>query len=378
MKRSRLRIPDRRLLGAAALALAGVLAAATRITIGGHWQGLFVLRGKDGFVLELKDDLVLGDASRLLASVQFSAARRFLRGPGRNVREAHLELEWDEADGSGIIRNHFADGTELVTLFGRYEDSNGRIPHGLFVGGALPEVEATGEQQNESGMAYRDARGWSHIWCSVNEGIEDDAGRMIFPSSFDFLGSRVLISDAHRVVLESNHEIALAGGPVRMDRFAYFSSGEPFFELGIRLVNLGDRDVHYSYVYGDEPWVGDFGSSEGNVGWLAQKIVPFEGEFDVEKNRWAGILDRKTGIANYIEWIGEDLPDNGYFSNRGGEVRPASRRIPLSSNEVFVGLEWRNRSLHAREARSMRLAVGMAERGPDGKPVRPRAAAERR
>jgi hypothetical protein len=163
------------------------------------------------------------------------------------------------------------------------------------------------------------------------------------------------------VVIESSHEIRLARGPVRMDRFAYFTAGESFFKLGIRFLNLGEQDVVYSYAYGDEPWVGTFGSAEGNVGWVEGGLVETEGSVDAREKRWAGVLDKKTGVANFAAWVGEDLPDLVYFSNRPGSFRPASAKIPLASDEVFIGLQWEERLLHPGESRSILLALGIAE-----------------
>ena len=346
--------------GVTAVALASLAAAMTDIAIAGHWQGIFLLRGKSGAALELKDDLFLGDGSRLLAGVSFSRMRRLLSREGHPMPGAWLELEWDERAGSGIVRNHLGDGTELVTLFARYEDSLGKLPQGLFVGGALPDVAADGSAQSESGVAYHDARGWHHVWCNVNEAIHDSkAQRISYPSEWKLLGTRVLIRDRDRVVLESSHELALGGSTLRMDRFAYFRAGKPWFKLGIRIVNAGEIPVAYTYLYGDEPWVGQFGSAKGNVGWSSDGIVREEALVDPRRHRWAGILDEDSAIANFVSWVGGDLPDLVYFSNHPGG-KGAVVGTPLDSNEVFIGLQWNGRSLPPGEDDSLLLSFGLA------------------
>jgi hypothetical protein len=358
--------------GLVALALAGLVAAVTRVDIVGHWYGLFLLRGKDGSRLELKDDLVLGDGSRLVAGVQFSSVRRLL---GRaDAPGISLELDWDERAGSGLVHNRLGDGTELITLFSRYEDSEGIVPHGLFVGGALPDIAADPRAQNESGMSHHDARGWTHIWCNVNEAIWIyGIDRTVYPSEWRFLGSRVLLRSRDRVVLESSHELALEGRRLRMDRFAYFKAGRPFFKLGIQLVNSGEVDVGYDYAYGDEPWVGEFGSADGNLGWIESGLVRVEGSIDPRANRWAGIVDLKTRAADFITWVGDDLPDQVYFSNVSGPPEHVGR--PLESNEIFIGVEWRRRQLKPGESRAMLLAIGMADTDPQtGSPRLPEGA----
>lgn len=363
-----------RVAGLAALAVAGLLAAVTRLSISGHWYGVYVLRAKEGFGLEVKDDLFLGDGSRLLGSLSLTPVRALFESAKRPA-SAHprLELEWDAAAGSGLVRNHLADGTAVVTLFARYQDSEGLVPHGLFLGGALPDVAADAAQQNESGMTYRDARGWNHVWCNVNEGMFL-GGRITYPGHWRFLGSRVLIREADRVVLESSHEIAEGSTLLRMDRYAYFRAGSPWFKLGIRVVNVGDAPAGYTYVYGDEPWVGEFGSSAGNLGWLAGGLVDREGPVDTRENWFAGMVDQETGVANFIAWLGDDRPDLAYFANQPGRLDRSGP--PLTSNEVFVGVEWRDRVLAPGESRSMLLAVGMAERAGDGRgPAMPAAIA---
>jgi hypothetical protein len=373
----------RALLGAAlmALAAAGLLLATTRIEIEGRWRGLFLLKARDGRMLELQDDLYLGDGSRLVAGVSFSALRRWLgAGPAAPAPgAAALELDWDERTGRGLVRNRLGDGSELVTLFGRFEDDHGNHPRGLFVGGAVPDVASDLRNQDQSGMALREGGQWFHVWCNTNEALVDMDGpayRTLYPGDLRFLGSRVLVNDPQRVVLESNHEVTLLRGRVRMDRFAYFAAGEPFFKLGIRITALGPQQVTYAYLYGDEPWVGHFGTATGNYGWVDGEVVPFEGKFDTVKNRWAGIVDLKTGLANYLEWLGDDLPDDGYFANQAGHHAATSKHVPLDSNEVFIGLQWVGRRLAPGEGRGIRLVIGLAGRDPaTGKPIRPPAAA---
>jgi len=359
----------------AALTAAGLLAASTRLSIEGHWRGLYLLRPAEGARLELKDDLLLGDGARLVAGASFAPIRRWLGGEaaGAEAGGPALSLDWDGRAGRGLVRNRLADGTELVTMLGRYRDSQGGAPQGLFVGGAAPEVSADLSSQSQSGMAFHNARGWFHVWCNVNEAwIDQDAGRTLAPSAWRFLGSRVLVEDARRVVLESNHELDAAGGRLRMDRFAAFTAGERAFQLSVVLTWLGPGAVRYAYLYGDEPWVGYFGSADGNVGWVEEGLLPFETEVDPVAHRWAGILDRKTGVANYLGWGGGEVPSEVYVSNFNGRYAPAGERVPLASNEVFLGVQWREQRLQPGEARSYRLAIGLADTDPaSGRPRRP-------
>jgi len=366
--------PNVRLAAAAAgIALAGVLAAATSVEISGHWYGLFLLRGKRDAPLTLMDDLLLGDGSRRLAGVSLGPVRRLLQiGAGSDVLP-RLEVEWSDANGEGTIRNQFADGTELITNFSRYVDDDGNDPKGLFVGGALPEI-AGARDQNESGMNYHDARGWKHVWCNVNELLVDEESRAHWPpGKWTYLGSRVLIADREHVVIESTHSIPFASGPLRVSRYAHFRAGWPFFRLGLRFQNGSDRPVRITYAYGDEPWVGHFGSSAGNVGVVPGRIVPIATTVD-PGSRWAGILDEETGVTAFLAWPPDQRPNLVYFSNSSG-FDPAAMGRPLTSNSVFIGMEWQDRVLAPGDGLSVLLTVGMARSpAPSVPPVVPAAA----
>ena len=352
----------------APLALAVAFLATTRVQISGSFYGLYLLKRASGRPFEIKDDLKLGDGPRVLAGVSFTWLHERLHAANRLPR---LDLDWDAGQGSGIVKSFLADGREVRTFFGRYLDDEKRTPRGLFVGGALPEVAAA-NAQNQSGVALHDARGWHHIWCSVNEGLLDAAtNRISFPGAWTFLGSRVLIDTPDRVVIESEHEIVLADGSLRVERFAAFRSGRTFFRLGINLINLGDEPVKISYAYGDEPWVGEFGSADGNVGWVERGLVPFVSGIDPRIERYAGILDQKSGLADFIGWQGASPPDIVYFGNHSGTPLPAEVGAPLTSNEVFIGLEWRDRTIEPGDTLTLRLSIGLAASHPDGSPTAP-------
>lgn len=359
-----------RYAGLTGLAILAALFATTKVTITGNWYGVYLLARPAGRPLALKDDLRLGDGPNLIAGVSFSRLRALVAPDG--PRRASLALEWNEEDGSGLVRNRLEDGRELVTLFGRNLDDEGIDVRGLFVGGAIPEV-AESSDQNQSGMALHDDRGWNHVWCNSNETLYDDTSQTFLPPGrWKFLGAKVVIDGApDRIVLRSEHEVALPEGELRVDRFAYFKAGRPYFRLGINVMNLSDGPVRISYLYGDEPWVGEFGSAEGNQGWVEGAIVPTVEFVDPGSHRWAGIVDVDSGVANFISWDGAVRPDRVFFGNRSGTPRPADLGHPLDSNEIFLGMEWRTRTLGPGELLSLQLTLGLAELQPDGIPRLP-------
>jgi hypothetical protein len=238
---------------------------------------------------------------------------------------------------------------------------------------------------SETGMAWFNGRRWLHIWCSSNEGIcsASDTKHLSYPTDWRFIESRVLHNGPRHVVLSSVHEVTLDGVPLRIERFAYFHAEESYFRLGIRIRNVGVRPVSVIYLYGDEPWLGDYGSSKGNVGWTSSGLVLRATAIDPATHRYVGMFDCGnplvspnrdfTMAANFIEWLGSNVPSLAYFGNGTGyneiEVQAGT---PLSSDARFVGLEWGPRELAPDEETTIFLAIGMASFNPrTGMPEKP-------
>jgi len=357
-----------RWLSIGALSAAAFALALTRVEVSGGWYGLYLLRGAGAAPLELADDLLLGEGDRVIAGVSLSPLREVARA-GDAIRGggAWLESEWDPALGRGIVRNHLPDGTELVTLLSRFHNGgdDGEDRHGVFIGGSLPDVALDVALMNESGMAYRDREGrWFHIWCNANEAIWDvGAGKEIDTWEYRYLASNVLVRDARHVVIESAHEIVVSEVPLRMTRVAQFTAGQPYVLLGVTLENVGASPVRFMFLYGDEPWVGDFGVAYGNLGWTSDGIFADEVQIEHVTHRWAGIVDTKSAKANFLAWLGRELPTRVYVSNAVGKLSPG---VPLASGEIFIGTEW-HWELGPGESRQLLLAVGMAERDAAGR-----------
>jgi hypothetical protein len=234
----------------------------------------------------------------------------------------------------------------------------------VFVGGSLPDIAVDPTSLNQSGMAYRERSGiWRHIWCNANEAVWDVANaREIDTHQYRYLGSHVLARDTQRLVIESSHEVTVSGVPLRMRRVAQFTAGRPYLLLGVSIENVGTVPVRYKFLYGDEPWVGKYGSAAGNLGWTADGIFADESQIDPIGHRWAGIVDTETGTANFLAWLGSEFPTLVYVSNDVGELVPGR---PLASEHIFIGTEW-HRELGPGEAQHLLLAIGMAERDAAG------------
>jgi len=379
------------LLAGGLLALLVVLFAATvRVDVNGHYEGVYFLKGDTAYFqpYELTDDVLLGEENRFIAGMSWDTLfDRVGTRPAVAYGEPHLDYEWYSKDGEGFVRNIYPDGKQLLTCFSRFRDVDGSVFKGVFVGGGLPFHEH-GEKtvsQNDTGMAFFDGKQWQHLWCNVNESIAigmPPAAKVISPSRWELLGSRVVEANEKRVILESSHRVAENGVELRIDRFAIFQAGAPYFILVNRVRNAGGSPGNYFYVYGDEPWLGDYGTSAGNVGWVKDRLFPYEGEIDPAKYSYFGMVDSGnkaageganfSGVSNFIEWLGV-RPDLAYFSNKIGTFAPESAKVPLASpdNRVLF-LQWGPRLLQPGESDLYVLAIGMAGRDPKGGvPVKP-------
>jgi hypothetical protein len=367
------------------LTLSLLLIAVTviRFNITGDCDGIFLLKGEDGSLLEIKDDLFLGEGNRNVIGIDFERGKEvlFRLFRDRTKKEPYLYLEWNEKRGDGFIRNYLPDGKQLLTSFSRFTVENNGEVKGLFVGGGLP-ADVNGDdmvKENATGMAYYDGAKWIHLWCTVNEALFTSKAEPLYPLGWKYLGSRILRHDEKEVVLESSHEVMVDGVPLHIDRRAYFRAGDTYFTLSVSIRNVGKRPAIYTYLYGDEPWLGNYGTSGGNVGWTADGLHDFAGMLDTSKVNYAGFIDygndaigeghNFTQIANFVEWFGANKP-MVWFSNSPYNV-PLSGNIPLNGNERFIGLEWGLRSLQPNQSETYTLALGMTGLRSIGSPLTP-------
>lgn len=366
-------------------------ALTTRISLRGSLDGLYLLKGGDGAIFELKDSVLLGEYERVLlkfewGSLFFSAWKKDAQRPPI----PRFRYVWNEKSGDGYIKSLFPDGTKFIVSFGRFKDSDRGEPSGLFVGGGLPYYEYQDSEvtMNETGMAFFDGVAWQHLWCNANESINSALHPEVvqYPSQWKFLGSRVLYATQHKLILQSSHKVVLDGAPFRINRHVIYRNGERHIILVINIKNIGQSPASFHYIYGDEPWVGNFGTSRGNVGWVRDRLIYYEGSVDVEKYSYVGMFDygnrmiprnqgqgNYTGTANFIEWLEDRQPDLAYFSNTIGAFAEEKKKIPLSSefNRVLM-LQWGPRMLNPGGSEFIILAIGMADREPQtGFPEKP-------
>jgi hypothetical protein len=345
-------------------------------------SAIYVLEGRYGGI-EIKRDLLLEEADRLIFMLDANCVFNFLmRSLAIAKREPILELSWDSEVGVGGVKQFRSDGSMLSLCFSRFE-SEGKRPQGLFLGGDLPYGDTSrANDHNSSGFGYYDGEDWHHIWCVSNEGIKvlDEKPTVVLPTEWKYLGSKVLKNTEEEVILESDHELVLKKSRIQMKRFVSFRAGEDYFILKVRFTNIGSEPVVYGYSWGDEPWVGHYGASRGDVGWYADGLIKTETLISPTRYRYVGYWDygndaageshNFSGYANFVEWI-SPTPSFVFLSN--SIERCCNESVPLSSSsDRVISIGWLNQLLLPGESRDYTLAIGMARVNPKtGMPQKP-------
>ena len=87
------------------LSLLLIVITVIRFNITGDCDGIFLLKGEGGALLEIKDDLFLGDGNRNVIGIDFEHGKevfyRLFRA--RTMNEPYLYFEWNEKRGDGFI-----------------------------------------------------------------------------------------------------------------------------------------------------------------------------------------------------------------------------------------------------------------------------------
>lgn len=360
-----------------------------RLNITGGWEGMYLLSTNDWHI-EVTDDIFPEDAVHFIAGVPFgNIANDHHRLNSKNSR---VFLDWNSRKGRGSIKNVFSDGRKLVINLSRFKSPEGNMQSGVFIGGGLSknDPDYNAEDKNETGMAFFDGKRWYHIWCYMNEAFTtaSNSEKVIGPEQWRFLSSRIIEKSASEITIESQHSTEVDGVPVKIEKFLFYEAGNSFCTLVTKIINIGDKPVTIRYMYGDEPWLGNYGSSKGNVGWTRDGLVKTEQSVNVDTHTYAGFFDYGNDLAgeqhdytmkaNFIEWERANHPDSVYYSNYIGHFSLpgiGGRKIALASNDCrFLGLQW-EKMLKPNQEYSFSLVIGMADNDPvTGFPRKPRTA----
>lgn len=319
---------------------------------------------KDGSGYHLSTDISFDQLDSLVFSID---ATPFLNGVLGTAAAATngpiMDINFDSESGKGVIKEFRPDGSRLEIALSRFADES-PSPHGVVVGGDFPMGDGS-DGEAASGMAFYDGKRWVHLWCNANEGIGVARGGPVYePHDWQYLSGRIVKKNFDEVIVESVHSVRLAGSPLEITRRMGVKAGNGFATLLIKVTNNGRQPVIFDYAYGDEPWLGEFGSSEGDVGWFEGGLVTREAHIDPGIYSTIGFTDMGnpeageggsfTGFSNYIQWLGQS-PTEVYFSDDFYSVQD---RVIASPDNRLLNIVWKDQVLHSGQSKTFRLRIG--------------------
>lgn len=295
---------------------------------GGHFSfhgrpdGIYLLKGADGRLFELKDRLRLTEYERLIARIEFEALyARWRSKEDAATAPPYLKYSWQKKTGRGYLISFFPDGTKFLACFGRSVEDNINPVKGLFLGGGLPEshYENASLKTNDTGIVLFDGKEWHHLRLKNKEFLFSAAApsQLIKPGQWEFIDSKVLFASQFRLAIKSSHRTTVGSIPVRIDRYLIYHAGDRFFTLVNRLTNMGNSPLGYHYTCGNGSLTEDLRSSAGNEGCTDEysvALLPGRAELVVQAIGMVG-NGRKTE-APCKPAVTPDREELGYFLSR--------------------------------------------------------------
>jgi hypothetical protein len=330
--------------------------------------------------MSLSDRLCVLLLPALLCACRSRSAQRPSSDAAPRPRPGRFTVNWSPSTGKGDVIERFPTGDLLRTCFHcEYPGYTG----GLVIG-----------NMNGSGMGLypaRPLRGFSsiNIFCAQDESIWDrdeqaeysygwseNFGTGADGRRLEYVGGRILAHDERRVVLASEN----AGGCYRVFKVALTQADWHYWIIATRIQNRCERPVRFEIWTGDDPWIGLYASSEGDVGWTPAGLVRHETFFGLGRFEAGGLYDlgneaageqpgKFSGQANFFALDPAlPLPDFAGFANRFAHREDEiDHRRPLDNKTMTaLNLGWRDRVLSPGAAMDVALALGLAETGEPG------------
>jgi hypothetical protein len=315
-----------------------------------------------------------------------AAKKAAAKKAGADQPPVRLELGWDPKTGKGDLRSYLASGDLLRVCFHcGFAGYTGGLVVGSLSGsgfGFYPRRPIRGFRavnvfcaQDES-IWDRDERvEYSYGW-SENFGKGDDGKRL------EYTRGRVIERGPERVVLQSEN----AGGCYRVTKLAAMERGARHLVIATRISNRCSRPVRFDLWSGDDPWLGLYASSDGDVGWTPELgLLQTERALPLGAFTAGGFYDlgnpalgqKHDAFSNQADAFVLDpaapLPDLALFANRFAHaVREVDPGRPFDNKTMTaLNLGWLDRTLAPGEGLTTAFALGLAETGEPGSTPRP-------
>ena len=291
-----------------------------------------------------------------------------------------LEMKWDPAKGKGAVLSHLKNGDVLRTCFQcGYPAYTGGLVIGNYSGlgmGLYPRAPIRGFKsinvfcaQDESIRDQPSGEEYTYGW-SENIG-EGPGGRRL-----EYVRGKVIEAGPQRVVLRS----ANRGGCYRVTKVATIRAGARFWIIATRVTNACDKKIRFDLFSGDDPWIGTYRSSDGDVGWVPGELVRHERALSVGRFTAGGLYDLGnralgqkeggfSGMANFIQLDPvTPLPALAAFANSFAHTPKEVDPGKALSNESLTALNlaWTGLTLEPGQGFTFAMALGLAETGARG------------
>jgi hypothetical protein len=287
---------------------------------------------------------------------------------------------WDPKTGKGDLRQVLSSGDVLRACFHcGYPGYTGGLVIGSFNGsgyGFYPRQPVRGFRsinvfcaQDESIWDLDEQVEYTYGW-SENYGKGDDGKRL------EYVRGRILEGGPKTVVLQSEN----AGGCYLVTKVVHTRLDVRHVIIATRIANRCDHPVHFDFFSGDDPWIGLYASSDGDVGWTPEEIVRREKAFAAGQFTAGGLYDlgnaalgQKEGtFSNQANFFALDptvpLPDLAVFANAFAHSRRDIDPLRPLDNKTMTALNlgWTGRTLAPGQGLTVALALGLAETGEPG------------
>lgn len=215
--------------------------------------------------------------------------------------------------------------------------------------------------------------GWSQNFGSGSDGVrlEYVEGRVIRDGS---KGNGVILRSVNRT------------GSYEVIRYLYWPANADWFVISAYIRNTGKRAVHFAFWTGEDPWVGTYGTSKGDVGWYAKGIVKKEMSMDGRAFHYGGLIDlgntlagqTSTGFSKVADFIEPDPglppPDRAFFANSFAHVKADinPERLLNSHTLTAFNLGWTDIRLKPGREVHFSYALGRADTGSPTQPRPPK------
>ncbi len=296
-----------------------------------------------------------------------------------------LKLGWDPKTGKGEVIHRLSNGDLLRTCFHcGYEGYTGGLVMGNFNGSGYALYPKTPRRGYRSINVFcaQDESIWDH-----NEKVEytygwsENYGKGADGKPLNYVRGRIIESGPARLILQSEN----AGGCYKVTKVATTRRGVRWWIIATRVTNTCDHDVHFDFFTGDDPWIGTYRSSDGDVGWTSRGLVRTEQAFGKGLFTAGGFYDlgnralgqKEGSFSNQANFFQLDpaspLPDLALFANSFAhtvdDLKPGR---PLDNKSLSaLNLGWRELTLSPGQGFTTAMALGLAITTEPGATPRP-------